>query len=99
MVQIFSSTEDTSMEYLNLKIDNADFDFIQAKNITKEKALERCDFPMILSWSNKKACQTYPDYECGTNQRPFWIRYAEGRGANLVVDFNDGEYTFMVLKI
>lgn len=99
MVQIFSGTENTKMEHLSLKIDDADFDFLKAKDIAKEKALERCDYPMILSWSNKKNGVTYPDYECGVNEKPFWIRYAEGRGANLIVDFNEGEYTFMVLKM
>ncbi|WP_300457013.1 AF1514 family protein [Desulfobacula sp.] len=30
------------------------------------------------------------------NRRP---RYAEGRGANLTIDFNEGEYVFMILKM
>jgi len=39
------------------------------------------------------------NYECGVPDRPFWIRYAEGRGANLTIDFNKGQYVFMILKI
>jgi hypothetical protein len=54
---------------------------------------------MILSWKNGNTGQTYPDYECGINEEPFWVRYAKGRGANLTIDINDGEYLFMVLKI
>jgi hypothetical protein len=54
---------------------------------------------MILSWKNSKTGESYPDYECGVSDRPFWIRYAEGRGANLTVDFNDGDYVFMILKM
>ncbi len=54
---------------------------------------------MLLSWKNGKTGETHPDYECGVNDRPFWIRYAEGRGANLTIDINQGEYVFMVLKV
>ncbi len=98
MVQIFSTADDKSFECINISIDDDDFNFLKAKDITKKKALEKCDYPMILSWKNGKTGESYPDYECGTNTKPFWVRYAEGRGANLVFDFNDGEYTFMVLK-
>jgi hypothetical protein len=54
---------------------------------------------MILSWKNGKTGESHPDYECGVTDRPFWIRYAEGRGANLTIDINKGEYVFMVLKM
>jgi hypothetical protein len=67
--------------------------------MAKDKAFEKCDNPMILSWKNGKTGDVYPDYECGVTDRPFWIRYAEGRGANLTVDFNEGEYVFMILKM
>ena len=99
MVQIHATTDNQANEVLNLNIEDEGFDFLQAKDIAKEKAFERCDFPMILSWKNGKTGESYPNYECGVEGRPFWIRYAEGRGANLTVDFNGGEYVFMVLKI
>lgn len=99
MAQIHSTTENQAYEVLNLNIKDEGFDFLQAKAIAKEKAFERCDYPMILSWKNGKTGDSYPNYECGVEGRPFWIRYAEGRGANLIVDFNEGEYVFMVLKM
>lgn len=99
MVQIFSNTRDDSVENIHLSIDDKNLDFVTAKNIAKKKAFEKCDHPMILSWKNGKTGESHPDYECGSNKTPFWIRYAEGRGANLVIDVNDGDYTFMVLKV
>ncbi len=100
MAQIKSITENDAQEVINLHIDTKEFDFKTITQMAKEKARETCDNPMILSWKNKNTGEEYPNYECGSeNSRPFWIRYAEGRGANLTIDFNDGEYVFMVLKI
>jgi hypothetical protein len=99
MAQISAITEDQTKEVVNLKITDGDFDFLKAKQMAKDKAFEKCDNPMILSWKNGKTGDVYPDYECGVTDRPFWIRYAEGRGANLTVDFNSGEYVFMILKM
>ena len=99
MAQIHHVTENQSKEYININLEDSGLDFFSAKQIAKDKAFERCDHPMILSWKNGKTGETHPDYECGVNDRPFWIRYAEGRGANLTIDINQGEYVFMVLKI
>ena len=99
MSQIFKMTEDKTKEVLNIDIDDSGFDFLQAKQMAKEKAFEKCSNPMILSWKNGKTGEFYPNYECGVPDRPFWIRYAEGRGANLTIDFNKGQYVFMILKI
>lgn len=99
MAQIRSITENQSKEYIEMQINGDALDFNTAKQAAKEKAFERCDHPMILSWKNGRTGETHPDYECGVNDRPFWIRYAEGRGANLTIDINRGEYVFMVLKI
>lgn len=99
MVAIGSIPKNRSEEYINMSINLPDLDFVGAKQAAKEKALERCSHPMILSWKNGITGQTYPDYECGISDRPFWIRYAEGRGANLIIDINNGNYVFMVLTI
>jgi hypothetical protein len=99
MGQIFAVTEDQSKEYIKLDIKDDDFDFLKAKQQAKKTAFEKCDAPMILAWKNGKTGKTYPDYECGVTDRPFWIRYAEGRGANLTIDINQGDYIFMVLKM
>lgn len=99
MARIFSITENQAKEVLAFRVDDPGFDFLSAKQKAKETALEKCDHPMILSWKNGKTGESYPDYECGVHDTPFWIRYAEGRGANLTIDFNDGEYVFMILKM
>jgi Domain of unknown function (DUF5619) len=99
MGQIFTMSENQSEEYIKFDITEEGFDFLKAKQLAKETAFEKCDSPMILSWKKGKTGESYPDYECGVNDRPFWIRYAEGRGANLTIDFNQGEYIFMILKI
>jgi len=54
---------------------------------------------MILSWKNGKTGEFYPNRECGTQNKPAWIHYAEARGANLTIDINDSDYIFMILKI
>lgn len=99
MGQIFTVAENQPEEYITLDITDDEFDFLKAKELAKKTAFERCDTPMILSWKNGKTGESYPDYECGINERPFWIRYAEGRGANLTIDVNQGEYIFMILKM
>ncbi len=99
MVQIHTDPKDQNVEYLNIAMDHDNFNFSKAKEIAKAKAFDRCDNPMILSWKNGKTGDVYPDYECGSGEKPFWVRYAEGRGANLTVDFNEGEYVFMILKM
>ncbi len=97
MGQIHDVTENQSKEYINIDLENVDF--LTAKQVAKDKAFEKCDHPMILSWKNGKTGESHPDYECGVNPTPFWIRYAQGRGANLTIDINKGEFVFMVLKI
>ena len=99
MVAIGTIPQDQCEEYINMNINLPDLDFAAAKQAAKDRALEICSHPMILSWKNGNTGQTYPDYECGLNEEPFWIRYAKGRGANLTIDINDGEYLFMILKI
>ncbi|MBA3011432.1 MAG: AF1514 family protein [Proteobacteria bacterium] len=99
MVQILKMTGNSSQEYIKFDIPEAGFNFLKAKQLAKQTAFEKCDYPMILSWKNGKTGESYPNYECGINDRPFWIRYAEGRGANLTIDINQGDYIFMVLKM
>lgn len=99
MVQINPVSDIEPKEYLNIKINNPELKFAEAKDIAKQTALTRCGSPMILSWSNGKTGKFYPDYECGVNKEPFWIRFAEARGANLTIDINNGEFVFMILKL
>ncbi len=99
MAQIYINPENQTPETLHLTVTDEGFDFSTAKQMAKDMAFEKCDAPMILSWKNNITGESYPDYECGAADRPFWVRYAEGRGANLTIDFNDGDFVFMILKM
>jgi hypothetical protein len=99
MAQIYINPENQNTEVIHVTITDDGFDFSDAKQKAKELAFEKCDAPMILSWKNNKTGESYPDYECGVSDRPFWVRYAESRGANLTIDFNDGDYVFMIVKM
>ncbi|MFO7751886.1 MAG: AF1514 family protein [Desulfobacteraceae bacterium] len=85
-----------------VKIDTQDpeeLDFAEAKRIAKAKALEICRNPMMLSWKNGKTGEFYPVHECGGTDREPWVVYAEARGADLSIDINDGDYTFLLLRM
>jgi len=99
MTQIFSIIKDQKQEVINFNIEDPELDFLTAKQIAKDTAFEKCDYPMILSWKNEISGESYPNYKCGVHDKPFWIRYAEGRGANLTINFNKGQYIFMILKM
>ena len=64
-----------------------------------EQAEELKEGALVETRPLGKTGESFPDYECGQSDIPFWIRYAQGRGANLTIDFNDGDYMFMILKM
>jgi hypothetical protein len=94
-------TDPDSMDRENLKIEVEDdgLDFVRAKEIATREARRRAPDAMLLSWNDRRRGIFYPDHECGSRQRPAWIVFAEARGGNLTVDINDGEYTFIFLKL
>ena len=99
-MQIPLTPEDTSVEILNLTIDDPGLDFSQARDRAKEAAVAHCPTPpMMLSWNDKKAGRFYPTFECNRSDQPPWIAYAQARGANLTVDINQGDYVFLFLKL
>ncbi len=55
--------EDYPGKLIKLKIDNADLDFAEAKDIAKQKAKESCGDPMLLSWYQGKTGESYPNLE------------------------------------
>lgn len=99
MTQIFSDSGNTLHELIKEKIEDPELNFQQAKDAAKKIALTKCKSFMILSWKNGKTGEFYPNRECGTQNKPAWIYYAEARGANLTIDINDSDYIFMILKI
>ncbi len=99
MVQIFSETKGNKIEYIHHQMDNPELDFETAKTVAKKLAAEKSPNSMILSWKNGKTGDFYPKRECGTENKPAWIYYAETRGADLIIDINEGEFVFMMVKI
>lgn len=85
-------------KHIALKIDRPDLDFAEAKDKAKQRAKEICDDPMLLSWYQGKSGESYPNLECGSDDRPAWIVYAESRGGNLTIDINAGQYVFIYLS-
>ncbi|MEA1968296.1 MAG: AF1514 family protein [Thermodesulfobacteriota bacterium] len=99
MAQIFSEPGESSHDQINHEIDDPELDFSGAEKAAKKIALTKCNNCMVLSWKNGKTGEFYPNRECGTQNKPAWIHYAETRGANLTININDGDYIFMILKL
>lgn len=99
MIQIPDVTPDGPREEINLQIEDPDLDFEKAKETAKQRSRELRGETMLLSWHNALTGEYYPTHECGGNDRPPWIVYAESRGANLTIRINNGAYTFMFLKL
>jgi len=91
--------EDYPGRLIELKIDNADLDFAEAKDFAKQKAKETGADPMLLSWYQGETGESYPNLECGPGDKPAWITYAESRGGDLTIDINEGQYVFIYLSI
>lgn len=81
-----------------ITIDNRTDDFAEIKNLAKQKAKEAFADPMLLSWYIEATGEGYPNLECGRENKPAWVVYAESRGCDLTVDVNDGAYLFYYLS-
>ncbi|MFY9940958.1 MAG: AF1514 family protein [Desulfobacterales bacterium] len=86
-------------EEVCLRVEKTGLDLETAKMLAKRKAREICAESMLLSWNNAETGEYYPRSECGRSGRPPWVVYADARGADLIIDVNDGQYTFMFLKL
>ena len=86
-------------KHIKLEIDNPELDFIEAKDIAKQKAKETCADPMLLSWYQGETGESYPNLECGPGDKPAWITFAESRGGDLTVDVNAGQFVFIYLSL
>ena len=99
MVQIRTGVDDGAKEEIRLRVAEAGLDFENAKDLAKRKAREICAESMLLAWNNAETGEYYPTVECSRSGRPAWVVYADARGADLTIDINDGQYTFMFLKL
>ena len=85
--------------HVEIKIDNPQLQFNEAKDIAKKRAEAFCADPMLLSWYQGQTGESYPNLECGPGDKPAWITYAESRGGDLVIDINQGQYVFIYLSL
>lgn len=85
-------------EHITLTVDKPDLGFEEARGLAQQKAKEICADPMLLSWYRGQTGESYPNLECGPDDRPAWIVYAESRGGNLSIDVNAGQYVFIYLS-
>jgi len=82
-----------------LHVDPPDIDFATARERARDAIQEIGAEAMLLSWHNQKTGEFYPKTECGRDDRPPWIVFAESRGANLIVDINDGDFRLYFLLL
>ena len=85
--------------HIRIQAETRDLDFVTARGLAKKKAKELCADPMLLSWYQGKTGKSYPNLECGRDDKPAWILYAESRDGDMTIDINDGDYIFIFLCV
>ena len=88
---------ETLGELIELKADQAGLDFEKARDLAKAEARRIDSQAMLLSWHSGLTGEYDPKIECGHQDRPPWIVWADSRGANLTVSVDDGAYVFYFL--
>ncbi len=86
-------------ETVRLRVADRDLDFEKASDLARDRAREINKDAMMLAWFNRRSGRGFPDFDCGTGDRPPWRVFAEARGANLTVDVNDGDFIFLYLRL
>jgi len=98
-MQIKSSLPAYEKREITLHVDPPDIDFTAARERARDAIRELGADAMLLSWHNRKTGEFYSKTECGRTDRPPWIVFAESRGANLIIDINDGDFRFYFLLL
>lgn len=99
MAQIQSTLNTYPHDVVKMRVDDADLDLAAASALAKEKARALDKNAMMLSFHSGKTGEFWPNYECGGDDRPPWIVFAQARGYNLLVDINEGEFEFFYLRM
>ena len=86
-------------QHIKVVINGPKLDFAKAMEFAKIKAKEKCADPMLLAWYQGETGEYYPDFDCGSNEIPPWIVYAESRGGDLTIDINEGQFVFIFLAL
>jgi hypothetical protein len=98
MAELQATSNDYTLDTINLNSDDPQLDLTAASALAKQKAREIDSNAMMLSYHSSKTGDFWPSYDCGGGGRPPWIVFAESRGYNLKIDINDGEYEFFYLR-
>jgi hypothetical protein len=80
---------------VDLTVEEADLDFLRAKEIADDRVRRDWEDPMLLAWFDGKSGAFSPRVECCNETRPAWLVYAESRGGDVVIDINREEYVFI----
>ncbi|CAB5092929.1 hypothetical protein D3OALGA1CA_1032 [Olavius algarvensis associated proteobacterium Delta 3] len=98
-MRINSNLPDHPTKEIPVHVDMPELDVAAAREIARDAVTETGAEAMLLSWHSKKTGEFYPRAECGGDDRPPWVVFAESRGANLIVDINDGDFRFYFLLL
>jgi len=98
MAELQATSNEYTLDTINLNSDDPQLDLTAASALAKEKAREIDSNAMMLSYHSGKTGDFWPNYDCGGGGRPPWIVFAESRGYNLKININDGEYEFFYLR-
>ncbi len=99
MVEIHSRNDEAqSHETIKLQITDRDLDYEKASDLARIRARAVDKDAMMLAWFNRRSGEGFPDYDCGSGNKPPWRVFAEARGANLTVNINNGEFIFIYLR-
>ncbi len=99
MAEIKPNLDTYPLEKIKLDVSDPDLDLAAANAMAKEKARAMDPNAMMLSFHSNKTGEFWPNYECGSNDQPPWIVFAEARGYNLLIDINDGQFEFFYLRM
>ena len=99
MAQIQSKLNDHPLDTVNIQVEDPDLDLTAASALAKKMARSMDRNAMMLSYHSAKTGEFWPNYDCGSGDRPPWIIFAESRGYNLKIDINNGEYEFFYLRL
>jgi hypothetical protein len=98
MAQLQENATEYTLDTVELTIDDPGLDFNAASDLAKATARKMDSNAMMLSYHSGKTGAYWPNHDCGSNDRPPWIVFAESRGYNLKIDINDGEFEFFYLR-
>lgn len=98
MAELQATSTEYTLETVALKVEDPNLDLTTASQLAKTKARSMDNNAMMLSYHSDKTGEYWPNHDCGSNDRPPWIVFAESRGYNLKIVVNNGDYEFFYLR-